>query len=130
VTAGWQDRALELIGDAEELHIAAQRTDGTLRRWTPIWVVRVGEEVCVRTWHRRDSGWFGSVLRSGRARIRVPELEIIVTVEDVGSADASLRTRIDAAYEAKYGRYGAATVQRMRSDEAAATTLRLRPAQG
>jgi hypothetical protein len=61
MTAAWSPEQLKRIGRAEELQIAAKRADGTLRRWVPIWVVCVGEQVFVRTWYRRDNGWFGHV---------------------------------------------------------------------
>ena len=122
----WPADDLARIAAAEELEIAAQREDGTLRRWVPIWVVCVADQVYVRTWYRRDNGWFGHVLDSRRARIRVPGLDAAVTVQDTGEhTDAELRAGIDAAYRAKYGRYGSTTVDRMVSDDAAATTLQL-----
>jgi hypothetical protein len=65
----------------------------------PIWVVSTGGQVYVRTWYRRETGWFGQVLASRRARIRVPG--------------------------AKYGRHGG--TERMVTDEAAAATLRISP---
>lgn len=76
----------------------------------------------VRTWYRRDTGWCGRVLRSRRARIRVPGVEADVVVDDVGTDH---RTAVDDAHRAAYGRYGAAALDRMIGD-AAATTLRLR----
>jgi hypothetical protein len=130
MTAAWSAEELERIGRAEELQIAAKRADGTLRRWVPIWVVCAGEQVYVRTWYRRDDGWFGHVLDSRRARIRVPGLEVDIAVEDVGEDKAELRAGVDAAYRAKYGRYGGTTVDRMATDDAAASTLRLIPEQG
>jgi len=120
----WTPDELQRIGGAPELEIAGQRADGTLRRWVPIWVVSTGGQVYVRTWYRRDTGWFGQVLASGRARIRVPALEADVIVEDVGADAPGLRAEIDDAYRAKYGRYGG--TERMVTDEAAAATLRLR----
>jgi len=93
-------------------------------------VVCVGQQVYVRTWYRRDNGWFGRVLDSRRARIRVPGLEVDVAVEDVGGDKAELRAAVDAAYRAKYERHGGTTVDRMETDEAAATTLQLIPDQG
>jgi hypothetical protein len=69
------------------------------------------------------------VLDSRRARIRVPGLEADVTVTDVGEDQVGLRAGIDAAYRAKYGRYGGTSVDRMVTDEAAAATLRLVPEQ-
>ena len=90
----------------------------------PIWVVCVGDGVYVRTWRRRDTGWFGRVLASRRARVRVPGVDASVSVEDVGG-DAGTHAGVDAAYRAKYGRYGSTTVDRMVNDDAAATTLQL-----
>jgi hypothetical protein len=40
---------LDHIGGAEELRNAARRADGTLRRPPPIWVVRVGDGLLVRS---------------------------------------------------------------------------------
>ena len=110
--------------------LSVRGTDGVLRRPVTIWAVTAGEQVYVRTWYRRDSGWYGRALRSGRARLGVDGLEVEVTVEDVGSGGGDLRDAVDAAYRTKYARYGGSTVARMVGDEAAATTLRLRTEQG
>jgi hypothetical protein len=114
---------LQRIGGAHELGTASRRADGAPRRWVPIRVVSTDGQVYVRTWYRRETGWFGQVLTSRRARIRVPCLEADVTVEDVGADTPGLRAEIDNAYRAKYGRYGG--TERMVTDEAAAATLRL-----
>ena len=127
----WTVDDIARIGSADELRIAVQRPDGTLRNWVPIWVVSVGDQVYVRTWYRRDNGWFGNIVDSARARIRVPGLDVTVTVDDIGSDLApEVRRGIDTAYRAKYARYGGATVDRMVTDDAAATTLRLTPEAG
>ena len=125
--AKWLSDDLRRIGSADELEIAVQRADGTRRRWLPIWAVCVGEQVYVRTWYRRDTGWFAQVLDSRRAGIRVPGLAATVAVEDVGTGPAGLRAEIDTAYRAKYGHYGSSAVGPMVADAAAATTLRLSP---
>ena len=124
VTSTWSSEELEWINAAGELDIAVQRADGSLRRWTPIWVVCVDRPAYVRTWYRRDTGWFGQALRSRRARIRVPGLEVNVAVEDVGEGAAERRASIDAAYTVKYGNSGSSS---MVTVTAAATTLRLTP---
>jgi hypothetical protein len=95
-----------------------------------IWVVSANGQVYVRTWYRRDNGWFGHAVESRRARISVPGLEVDIAIEDVGKDEAELRASVDAAYRAKYGRYGETNVERMVTDDAAATTLRLVPEQG
>jgi hypothetical protein len=119
----WTREQLAQIDAARELEIAVRRADGTLRPWTPIWVVHAGSDVYVRTWYRRDTGWFGHALRSGRARVRVPGLEVDVRVEDVGTGSTALRADVDDAYRAKYG--GGGSTGNMVADDAAATTLRL-----
>ena len=125
MTDSWTPEELQRIGAAHELQIASRRADGTLRRWVPIWVLSAGEQVYVRTWYRRDTGWFGHVLSARRARIRVPGLEADVAVEDIGAGPPDLHADIDAAYRAKYGRDGG--TERMVNAEAAAATLRLSP---
>jgi hypothetical protein len=126
-TAGWQSDQLACFDGAEELEIAVRRPDGSSRAWVPIWVVTTGGQVFVRTWYRRDTGWFGGVVESHRARVRVPGLEVDVEVEDLGEGTAEQRAAVDRAYRDKYGRYGAATVERMTGDPAAAATLRFVP---
>jgi hypothetical protein len=118
----WTREQLARIDAASELEIAVLRADGTLRPWTPIWVVHVVDDVYVRTWYRRETGWFGHAVRSRRARVRVPGVEVDVRVEDVGVGPSGLRTDVDDAYRHKYG--GGSTGN-MVGDEAAATTLRL-----
>jgi hypothetical protein len=125
MTATWSPDDLERIGSARELQIAVKRDDGTLRRWVPIWVVLVDEQIYVRTWYRRETGWFGQVLSSHRARIRVPGLETDVAVKHIGRGTAPLRTGVDAAYRTKYG--SSSSTASMVTPEAAATTLQLSP---
>ena len=117
----WPAEERALLDAARELEIAVKDADGGLHRWTPIWVVSVDGQVYVRTWYRRDSGWYGRAVTSRRARIRVPGLIADVTVEASGTAQQS---GIDGAYRSKYGRSGAAS---MITPYAQATSLRLAP---
>jgi hypothetical protein len=123
MTARWSDEDLRLIDAAGELRIAVRRSDGSLLRWLPIWVVCAGGQAYVRTWYRRDTGWFGHALRTHRARIQVPGLEADVTIEEIGDTAAQVNANVDDAYRAKY-RDGAGS---MVTATAAATTLRLNP---
>jgi hypothetical protein len=118
----WTPEQLGLIDAAQELEIAVHRGDGTLRPRTPIWVVSANGSVYVRTWYLRTTGWFGLILRTKRARIRFPGMEVDVRAEEVGAKPPELRAAVDDAYRDKY-REG--STDRMVSDEAAATTLRL-----
>ena len=47
--AAWTRDELNKIGNAEELQITSLRRDGTLRNPLPIWVVRVGDDLYVRS---------------------------------------------------------------------------------
>lgn len=125
--ADWSADELTVMQFDDELEIAAPRRDGTFGGYVPIWVVRSGAGIYVRTWYRRDTGWFGRAVRAGMARVRLGEVVVDVIVDDV-AADAEPRLAVDDAYRAKYGRFGSAA-ERMVSAEAAQTTLRLTPRQ-
>jgi len=123
----WTVDDLETIAAARELRIAAPAADRGWRRPVPIWVVVTDGSVYVRTWHRRTSGWYGAVLRSGRAHVQVPGLSRTVAVTDVADAGTDLCAAVDAAYRAKYATPGDHSVSGMITDEAARTTLLLAP---
>jgi hypothetical protein len=80
----WTAEQLQHIGAAPELEISSGSDARKPRRWLPIWVVCVDGQVYVRTWYRRSTGWFGRAVASRSARIRVPGVEVDVSVEDLG----------------------------------------------
>ena len=119
--AAWTDDELRRIDSVDELEIAAVRRNGELRRPTPVWVVRVGDDIYVRAAYGSGSGWYGVARESGRAHIRAAGVERDVSVED---ADSSALDAVDAAYRAKYGRY-ASIVDSLVKPEHRANTVRL-----
>lgn len=123
--SSWTSDERTRIGAADELSIAAYRADGTPRRYVPIWVVRVGEDLYVRSWRGRAGGWFRHALQAGQGRIRAGGVERDVTFAE---PDASVQGAIDRAYRAKYARYGDTYVGPMVSPTAQDATLRLTPA--
>jgi hypothetical protein len=96
----WTADQLDRLEVVRELEIAVRRADGTLRPWTRIWVVRNVDDVYIRTWYRRDTGWFGLILRTRRARVRASDLEVDVRIEDLGAGPPELRAAVDNAYRA------------------------------
>jgi len=120
----WTAEELDTIGAADELEIAALRPDGTLRPATTIWVVRVGDDLYVRSYHGRGGGWFRSVLRRPEGRIRAGGLTRDVALQEPDDAD---HAAIGQAYQAKYARYGNSYVDPMVSPDATAATLQLIP---
>ncbi len=99
----WTDDELIRIGNAEELRIATQRHDGTLRKPVIIWVVRVEDDLFVRCVNGREGTWFRGVLTEYTGRIWAGGVERDVTF--VEESDPDLNTRIDEAYLIKYQRY-------------------------
>ncbi len=120
----WTSSELNTIGKAEELQIAPLRSDGTLSKPVIIWVVRVGDELYVRSYKGRGSGWFRGVLMRHEGRIHAGGVEKAVTF--VEETDLAVNDQIDAAYRAKYGRYSQ-YVPPMLTPEVRATTIRLMP---
>jgi hypothetical protein len=54
----WTHDELTRIGAADELEIVSLRDDGTLRKPVTIWVVRLGDDLYVRSVRGRGSAWF------------------------------------------------------------------------
>jgi hypothetical protein len=118
----WTAEELDKIGAADELEIAALRPDGSLRPTTTIWVVRVGDDLFVRSVRGRGGGWFRSVRRRPEGRIRAGGVTRDVAFQEPDDAD---HDAIDRAYLTKYARYPSAYVDPMVSPDATAATLRL-----
>jgi hypothetical protein len=118
----WTEDELRRIGGADELEMAPVRRNGELRRATPIWAVRVGDDVYVRAAYGTGSGWYGVARTSRRAHIAAGGVERDVTVED---AEPSVLDAVDAAYRSKYGGRYASIVDSLVEPEHRATTLRL-----
>ncbi len=120
----WTKEELEKIGNADELEIASVRTDGTLRKPVTIWVVRVGDDLFVRSGYGQNAAWFRGTRVRHEGRITAGGVEKDVTFVD---ADLALNDGVDAAYRAKYGRYSAQYLEPMVAPEARATTIKLVP---
>jgi hypothetical protein len=121
----WTDDELSRVGDAEELQLASRRGDGTLRPYVTMWVVRAGDEVYVRSAYGQDNPWFRRAKASGTGRVRAGGVERDVRF---GAAEPGAHAGIDAAYHAKYDRYGPAIVGSVVGDKAVPVTIRLVPA--
>ena len=120
----WTTDELDGIEAEDELEIASLRSDGTLRHPTTIWVVRLGDDLYVRSVNGRTSGWFRGTQVRHEGRIRAGRVEKNVTFVDGGEDVAD---RIDDAYRTKYRRYSDGIVATTITPEARAATLKLVP---
>lgn len=121
----WTSDELNKIGTAEELEIASLRRDGTLRNPVTIWVVRLGDDLYVRSYRGRGGAWFRAVQVRHAGHIRAGGVEKDVTFVEESNSD--INDKIDAAYRTKYRHYGAQYVDPMVAPEARAATIKLVP---
>lgn len=119
----WTSDELNRIGNADELEIAAQRTDGALTRPVIIWVVRVGNDLYVRSYKSRAGRWYRAALARHAGHIWAGGVE--KDVDFVEETDPAVNDQVDAAYLAKYGHTPYA--RPMLASEVRATTLKLIP---
>jgi hypothetical protein len=120
----WTSNELNKIGTAEELEIASLRRDGTLRKPVIIWVVRLGDDLYVRSVNGRTSAWFRGVQARHEGRIWAGGVEKdVMFVEEPGS---EINDQLDAVYRAKYRRYPS-SVDNINSPTARTAAIKLVP---
>ena len=122
--SAWTNDELTRIGSADELELASARPDGTLRSPRTIWVVRVGDDLYVRSMNGRAGGWFPATQARHQGHIRAGGVDKDVTFTD---ADPDLNDQIDAAYHDKYRRYGERIIGGVVNPGARAATIQLVP---
>ena len=120
----WTDEELGQIGEAQELQLASERPDGTLRPYVTMWVVRVDDDLYVRSAHGANNPWFVRAKASGVGRIRSGGVERDVTFAEPAP---DVHPDIDATYRGKYERYGPAIVGTVVGPLAHGVTIRLVP---
>ncbi len=121
----WTGDELERIGAAEELLIASRRRDGTLRKAVTIWVVRLGDDLYVRSVNGRTSAWFRGTLVRHEGHIQAGGVDKDVTFEEV--VDGEIISRVDDVYRTKYRKYAPQYVDPLMVPEARSATIKLIP---
>ena len=115
--SGWTSGELERIGGADELELTAAA------RTVTIWVVRVGDEIYVRSYRGRDGSWYRRAQKMRQGHIRAGGVDRDVEFVETDTANDA----VDAAYRSKYQRHGGRYVDPMVAADARATTLKLVP---
>ena len=122
---GWTPGELDRIGRVDELELASERRNGSLRDPVTMWVVRDGDDLYVRSMYGRAGAWFRGTQTRGQGHISSGGVEKDVTF--VIDTDPALNDRIDAAYRDKYRRYGDRIVGGVGNPASRDSTIKLVP---
>ncbi|MFG2454174.1 DUF2255 family protein [Streptomyces sp. M41(2017)] len=119
----WIETEVGKIGAAEELDLQSERTDGTLRTPVTMWVVRVGDQLYVRSVKGTDGPWYRGTQSRHEGVVEAGGVRKDVTFVEAGPGEYA---DVDAAYRAKYGHY-TTIVDTVLTEQARTSTLRLDP---
>jgi len=115
--------ALHHLADVEEIRIGFRHLDGSTRS-VPIWVVRVGDDLYVRSVRGPDGGWYRRLRANPDGEVRDGEHRHRVRAEAV--TDWGTLDEVTRAYATKYG--ASPFVQPLLGGRSVEATLRLDPA--
>jgi hypothetical protein len=119
----WPADQLRTIIDADDLHVAPLREDGsTFGTPTWIWCVERRGGLYVRAYNGPDSRWYRAAVSQKAGRITAAGMTLDVRFEPVRG---DIEDDVDAAYRSKY--HGNRYLGSMVSPRACATTLRIVP---
>jgi len=120
----WKSDELARIGGAEEVEIEVLGRDGRMRSPVTIWLVRVDDDLYVRSVRGRNGAWFRALQESHEGRISGGGLKKDARFED---GEPSVNDLVDAAYRDKYRRYAGRILNSCLTPQARSTTLRVVP---
>ena len=124
--ATWPPDELARIGSADEMELASERTNGTLRNPVTIWVVRVGDDLYARSVNGPTGAWYRGTQETHEGHVSAGGVEKDVTFVDADAdRDPALNDQIDAAYRSKYRRYSPSIVNTVLTPQARGATLKL-----
>jgi hypothetical protein len=122
MTVGWKPETLSEIADQEEIRISSERTGGGYNRWTPVWVVRVADDLYVRSGFGKNGFWYRHAIGS-QAYINAEGVQYKVSL--ILHTDPVSIAAVDEAYRQKYS--ADPSLPLLLSDQARSTTSRLIP---
>jgi hypothetical protein len=122
MTVGWKRKTLTEIADQAEIRISSERTGGGYNRWTPVWVVRVGDDLYVRSGFGTNRFWYRHATES-QAYVNAAGVRYKVSV--IPRTDRVSIAAVDEAYRQKYS--ADPSLPLLLSDQARSTTSRLIP---
>ena len=107
--------------------MSSVRRDGSLSRERIVWIVRVGDELYLRSVNGPEAAWYRSTRSRHQGRIAARGIVRNVTWVDVDAAQhPDIDPAIDAEYARKY-RGSTSAIERINSPAARTTTMRVDP---
>ena len=123
----WNSAELARLGDAEEVRVSSVRPDGSDRPGVTIWVVRVGDELYIRSAYGTENPWYRRATRAGQGRIAADGVDRAVGFLRIDPDDTATQDAVDAAYHQKYDRFGPQIVGTVTGPGSRLATLRVDP---
>ena len=123
----WSQDDLDRLGGAGEVEVSSVRRDGSRSRTRTGWIVRVGDELYLRSVNGPDAAWYRSTrtFHQGRIQARVVVCDVTwIAVNATGQPDVD--PAVDAEYARKY-QGSTAAIARINNPPARATTMRVEP---
>ena len=125
--SAWSQDDLGRLGAAGEVEVSSVRRDGSLSPTRTVWIVRVGDQLYLRSVNGPDGAWYRLTRAFHQGRIKASGVVRDLTWVDV---DAAEQPDVDPAVDAEYARkYQGATsaIAHITSPLARATTMRVEP---
>lgn len=123
----WSKIELEKIGASEELKLSALRNNGTFFNPVIIWVVRVDDNLYVRSYKGDKGSWYKHVQVNQKGTVTAGGITKEVNFLVLKNEDNQLNDKIDQEYRSKYHKYGKTYVDPMISPQSQATTIKIEP---
>lgn len=126
----WTSEQLHVVEITDEVQVTPLAAEGTPRtsgRAVTIWAVRIADTIYIRSARGPQRSWFTRAATSGAGQFTAGPIEREVTFDVVAPQEAALHAQLDAAYHAKYDRYGPRIVASVVGPVAAQATLRVVP---
>lgn len=123
----WQQLELDKIGASEEIKLSALRNDGTYYNPVIIWVVRVDDNLYVRSYKGAKGSWFKHIQVNLKGKVTAGGITKEVNFVVLKNEDKQLNDKIDHEYRSKYHKYGKTYVDPMVSPQTRVTTVKMEP---
>src|SRR5258705_6869613 len=98
MTAGWKPKTLREIADQEKIRISSERKNGGYNRSTPVWVVRVDDDLYIRSGFGMNGSWYRHATES---QAYVDAAGVRYKVNLILRTDPASIAAVDEAYRKK-----------------------------